>query len=377
MPKQRIRAGELAVGHVLQDNAYDENGRLLLSKGYVIASATQIEALITRGLFIDPDKEALKAPKREPEPLKTSAVSLILDARHHLQLICAPTSSRESFPQHVAHIRNLIKQACSVSEDASIATAMLERQGRYSIRHSLDVAITCQIVGETVGVNEPELTSTICAALTMNLSVLQLQDELQAQKGKLSEPQQALIQAHPAASVAALRERGVTDEIWLSTVLDHHEAADGSGYPSGKKENEISLPAQLVALADVYCARISGRQYRSALRPNAALRALFLDQGKKVRSGFANQFIKAIGIFPAGTPVRLESGEIAIVTSRGTSPKTPVVCAVIGPRGMPLAIPTKRDTANAAFGVREVIDWSELGAVPSMQSLWGKIAAIA
>ncbi|HET7157525.1 MAG TPA: hypothetical protein VFI62_00920, partial [Burkholderiales bacterium] len=105
MPKQRIRAGELAVGHVLQDNAYDENGRLLLSKGYVIASATQIEALITRGLFIDPDKEALKAPKREPEPLKTSAVSLILDARRHLQLICAPTSSRESFPQHVAHIR--------------------------------------------------------------------------------------------------------------------------------------------------------------------------------------------------------------------------------------------------------------------------------
>jgi hypothetical protein len=44
---------------------------------------------------------------------------------------------------------------------------------------------------------------------------------------------------------------------------------------------------------------------------------------------------------------------------------------------MPLAVPTKRDTANSAFGVREVIDWTELGAAPSMQSLWGKIAAIA
>lgn len=376
MAQRRIRAGELAVGHVLQDNAYDENGRLLLSKGYVIASATQIDALIRRGLFTDPDKEALKTPKREPEPILTSAVSLILDARRHLQRICSPTSARESFPQHVVHIRSLIKQACAISEDAAIATALLERQGRYSIRHSLDTAITCQIVGESVGINEPEFTSTICAALTMNISALQMQDELQTQKGPLTEPQRELMQSHPLASVAQLRERGVTDETWLNAVLDHHEAADGSGYPHRKKENDISLPAQLVALADVYCARISSRQYRSALRPNAALRALFLDQGKKVRAGFANQFIKAVGIFPAGTPVRLENGEIAIVTSRGASPKTPAVCAVIGPRGMPLAIPAKRDTANAAFCVREVIDWTELGAVPSMQSLWGRIAAI-
>jgi HD-GYP domain-containing protein (c-di-GMP phosphodiesterase class II) len=377
MAQHRIKGGELTVGSVMQNDAFDEDGRLLLSKGYVIASATQIDALIRRGLFMDPDKEALKAPQREPEPILTSAVSLILDARRHLQRICAPASARESFPQHVAHIRSLVKQACAVSEDAAIATALLERQGRYSIRHSLDAAITCQIVGETVGINEPELTSTVCAALTMNISVLQLQDELQIQKGPLTEPQRELMQAHPSASVAALRERGVTDEIWLNAVLDHHEAADGSGYPNRKKENDISLPAQLVALADVYCARISSRQYRSALRPNAALRALFLDQGKKVRTGFANQFIKAVGIFPAGTPVRLENGEIAIVTSRGTGPKTPVVCAVIGPRGMPLAIPTKRDTANATFSVREVIEWTELGAVPSMQSLWGKIAAVA
>lgn len=376
MGKHRITPKELAIGSVLPWDAFDEHGRLLLCKGQVIASNNQIESLIERGLFMDPDPPAPKSPLRPPDETPTSAVTLVLDARRRLQLICAPTSTRENFSQHILYIRNLVAQACTLCEDAAIATSLLERHGRYSIRHSLDVAITCHIVGESLGINEPQLTSTVAAALTMNISILQLQDDLQAQQEALTDDQRGIIQRHPVASVEMLRERGVTDEEWLAAVLSHHEAIDGSGYTLGKKGDELSLPSQLVSLADVYCARISSREYRRALRPNAALRALFLDQGKKVRDGLASQFIKAIGVFPAGTPVRLENGEIAVVTSRGTGPTTPFVCSVIGARGMPLVVPQKRDTGRPTFGVREVVEWSELGAVPSMQSLWGKIAAI-
>lgn len=375
MGKHRITPNELAIGSVLQWDAFDEHGRLLLSKGQVIASNNQIEGLIMRGLFMDPAPPP-KSPSRPPDDTPTSAVSLILDARRHLQLICGPTSTRENFSQHILYIRGLISQACALCEDAAIATSLLERHGRYSIRHSLDVAITCHIVGESLGINEPELTSTVAAALTMNVSILQLQDDLQAQQGPLTRDQREIIQRHPEASVDLLCERGVTDEAWIGAVLSHHEAVDGSGYGLAKKGDEISLPSQLVSLADVYCARISSREYRRALRPNAALRALFLDQGTKVREGLASQFIKAIGVFPAGTPVRLDNGEIAVVTSRGTGATTPLVCSVIGPLGMPLVVPIRRDTGRPTFGVREVVEWSELGAVPSMQSLWGKIAAI-
>jgi hypothetical protein len=137
-----------------------------------------------------------------------------------------------------------------------------------------------------------------------------------------------------------------------------------------------ALASQIISLADVYCARISSREYRRALRPNAALKALFLDQGKKVRDGLAAQFIKAIGVFPAGTPVRLENGEIAVVVHRGEKASAPQVCAIVGPRGMPMAVPIRRDTSMPTYGVREVMEWADVGAPPSMQSLWGKIAAI-
>lgn len=376
MAKHRIKPHEIALGSELPWDVFDANGRLLLSKGHVIQSANQIEALIKRGLFAEAERMASTLSNRVQSAPTGSAVSLIMDARRHLQIICGPANPHENFSEHILQIRKLITQACDLSEDATIATALLERRGRYSIRHSLDVAITCHVVGKQLGIEQPELTSTVCAALTMNLSILELQDTLQSHKGSLTEAQREIIRGHPEASVEILRELGVTDETWLGAVLSHHETVDGTGYRLGKKGDEISLPAQLVSLADVYCARISSRQYRTALRPNAALKALFLEQGKKVRQGLASQFIKAVGVFPAGTPVRLENGEIGIVTSRGNSPTKPFVCSVIGSRGMPLAVPTRRDTACPPFGVREVVEWSELGAVPSMLSLWGKIASI-
>jgi HD-GYP domain-containing protein (c-di-GMP phosphodiesterase class II) len=224
--------------------------------------------------------------------------------------------------------------------------------------------------------DERELASTVAAALTMNISILYLQDSLQAQREPLTAEQQAVIQNHPEASAALLRERRVIDDFWLQAVMSHHEAIDGSGYKHGRTGDQIPVPAQLVSLADIYCARISSRSYRPALRPNAALRKLFLDQGKKVRDGLASQFIKAIGVFPPGTPVRLENGEIAVVVQRGETASAPGVCSIIGPRGMPLAAPIQRDTGRPTYGVREVVDWADIGAMPSMRSLWGQNGAV-
>jgi HD-GYP domain-containing protein (c-di-GMP phosphodiesterase class II) len=375
MAKRRITPAELAIGSVLAWDAFDVKGRLLLRQGQVVASRTQIEGLIERGLYIETDVAPIKprAPKKDIPP---SAVSLVLEARRRLKAICAPEGEIANFSEQIFGIRVLIGEACALSQDAALAMTLLERDGRYSIRHSVDVAIACHVVGTALSIEEPELTSLLAAALTMNLSILSLQDILQKQKEPLSADQREIIRRHPEDTVSMLRARGVTNEVWLGALLSHHEAVDGSGYRQGKRGDDIPLFSQLVSLADVYCARISARDYRPPLRPNAALRALFLDQGKRVRDGLASQFIKAIGVFPPGTPVRLENGEMAVVTERGESASTPQVCAVVGPRGMPLAIPVRRDTSMPTYGVREVIDWAEFGAPPSMHTLWGKVGSL-
>ena len=375
MGKRRIVTNELAIGSVLAWDAYDENGRLLLKRGQVISSATQLEGLIERGLFAEMEPTREKAAVTID--VAPSAVALLLESRRRLALVCGPNGPKTGFSEQVLKIRELVREACRVSQDAALGMLLLDRNGRYSLRHSVDVAIACEVVGPELGITEPELTSTVAAALTMNLSILQLQDDLQSQQAPLSAGQREVIHKHPEESAQLLRERGVTDDLWLRAVLSHHEAVDGSGYLHGRKGDEIPLAAQLLSLADVYCARISSRDYRPSLRPNAALRALFLEQGKKVRDGLASQFIKAIGVFPAGTPVRIENGEIAVVVQRGQNASKPVVCSIVGPQGMPLAVPIRLDTSQTNFCVKEVVSWAELGALPSMQTLWGKVAALA
>ena len=142
----------------------------------------------------------------------------------------------------------------------------------------------------------------------MNISMLDLQDTLHTQLLPLSTVQHQTIQEHPAQGEALLRTLGVDDELWLKAVLYHHAAVDRSGHSLSKNTDEESpIAAELISLADVYYARTSTRANRPALGPTTVLKMLFLGEGSPLREGSAPQFIKALGIFPPGTAVRLRN----------------------------------------------------------------------
>lgn len=306
-----------------------------------------------------------------------SAVVLILQARRNLERACGSNSRPEDFPARIADVRSLIAEACSLSEEVALASASLQRDGRYSIRHAVNVAIACHVVGRIIPLGESLLTSTICAALTMNIGMLQLQDTLHSQLEPLTDGQRKAVREHPATSEALLRSLGVDDEVWLNAVLCHHSALDTNiDVLSSDPEQEAHLAAELICLADVYCARISDRLYRRAVGPSTVLKTFLLERDSQDRSGLTNHFIKAFGAFPPGTAVQLANREIAVVTGRGSKPTSPRVSAVIDPDGMPRSFPTERDTAKPQFAVRKVLEWSALGTTPSMEALWGPVAAM-
>ncbi len=368
---------EVSVGGALPWDVFDENGRLLLGRGHVIVSGNQIESLIERGLFTTADAKWNRDMQTPPVAhARPSAAALILDARYQLQAACAPNAQKENFAEQVTRICQLIRDACKQSQNVALATILHERDSRYSIRHSVDVAICCHIVGTSMGIQEQELSAIVAAALTMNISMLRLQDELQGNRHPLTAEQREAITQHPQQSAAMLQQLGVTDKLWIDAVLNHHEAIDGGGYPSHKKNDEIPLPAQLVAMADVYCARVSGRDYRPSLRPNTALKALFLNQGATMNRDLAGRFVKATGIYPPGTPVRIANGEIAIVIEQGEKANTPLVASLIGPGGNRFVVPIQRDTSRQAYTVSDVVDWSTAGPIPSLRVLWGKEGAV-
>ncbi len=366
----RVKGGDIVVGEALQWNAYDANGKLLLHKGVVIESQSQLDALIARGMFlygVDRGREE----EWKPEVEELSPFDLMDGAQDSLERLFGRMADVPDFPAHVLEVAAIVQQAVAKDVEAAMGSILLEGHPRYSIRHSMHAAVICEIVAKFQGKPEAERLPIIAAALTMNVAMLHLQDKLQSRKEPLDEKLREEVRTHPARGVERLKAAGVSDPAWLDGVLHHHECLDGSGYPKGLKGEEISYGAELIYLADIYDARISARDYRPARPPSLALKDIFLSRGRQVDATLAAVLIKELGIYPPGTFLLLANGEIAVAVRRGSRPDAPEVQSVVGARNNVLSIPLRRNTALAEFAVKEVITQSRAGVKVKRNLLWG------
>ena len=369
MPRRPIDPAELTVGQPLHFNAFDAKGNLLLRLGQVIGSDAQKKKLLEHGLFYGTEEEC-RGPAAPPPP---SPLARVLDARAQLQALFADPRPAD-FPGAVVGIAESVREACRANAEVALASILMRPDGHYAARHAVNTAIACQLTGSAMALEPTELSATVCAALTMNIAMFDLQHELVSLEGPLSDEQHAAVRAHCQVGVARLRDHGITSAVWLNAVRDHHERADGSGYPGGKRGEEVSRPARLLALADVYCARVSGRDYRPPLPPTQALRWLFLNEGTALDETLSKVFIKTLGIYPPGTGVRLRNGSIAVVTRRGAAVHQPVVASITTHDGLRMASPIRRRGDIEAHAVSDVVDLAHLDLEISMEALWGSDA---
>ena len=144
----------------------------------------------------------------------------------------------------------------------------------YGLNHSVHTAIVAQLVAGRLGWEDEERTRAFKAALTMNISMLELQGVLATQDEPPSDRQRREIHTHPVRSREMLELAGVADNTWLDAVEQHHEEPDGSGYPYAI--NDPSELATLLHRADMYAAKLSSRVGRDAMPADRAGREIFM-----------------------------------------------------------------------------------------------------
>lgn len=367
MSMQRIKASEVMIGQPLAWDIYDANGILLLHKGYVIHSERQLEQLVSRGVYHNDEGDA----QRDHSSEERNPFVLIDAVQASIDRVMRQWDKINQFPQRIETFALAIQKACHIDPDAALACVMITNDMRYSIRHALEVAIVCELVGRQILEEDAARIPTLCAALTMNLGMMELQDQLYYQKEALQPDQHALIKHHPARGVEMLREARVTQEEWLEIVLQHHESLDGSGYPRGLKGAAIFRMAQLLSLADLYCAKVSGRSYRPPKLANVALREIFLSRGENIDVELAAHLIKVLGIYQPGTFVRLKNQELAIVTKRGKIANSPIVHGLTNARGDVYIAPLERNTEHPQYQIEAVIPSAEANVRINRFQIWG------
>jgi HD-GYP domain-containing protein (c-di-GMP phosphodiesterase class II) len=359
--KHRVRIQEPLPFAVL-----DAGGKLLLNRNFRIENVEQLDALCDRGSLVRMEDVPPEAP--EPAPTEPPRCPINAWTNCTAQVGSVLVNSRQPcLSQALDEASTPVLELIAEDPDFAMLMAMRERSGpkvEYALRHSLHTAIVTRLVAERLGWDEAAMVSTFKAALTMNLSMMELQGELATSGHAPTLEQRNVILQHPTQSRAMLEAGGVRDEDWLRAVEQHHERPDGNGYPLGR--GDIDEKARLLRLADSYCAKLSPRATRPALTPDRAGRELFL---REATNPMAHALIKELGIYPPGSYVRLASGETGIVLRRGQTMLTPVVAAITWRTGEPRREPLKRDTSLPAFKVLQSVAAQALRVTPSTESL--------
>lgn len=378
MGNRRITISDIVIGHALPWDVYGSDGALLLRKGFIVTSENQVSVLIERGLFVeaDPASGIVRENQPMPKPIEIpSVVHEINSIRRQLRSLMFNISTEADVPNRIMALANQVAASTFLDPDIALGCILLNQDDAYAPRHCVDVAVVSLLIGRAMKKPKEELLLLAAACLSMNVSMLRQQEKLQSKSEPLNEEEKAMIHSHPEASVHLLRQAGVDNEDWLDWVLSHHENEDGSGYPRKKAGAETAVNAKIMSIADRYCARVCTRSYRKSLLPNVALRDILVGEKNSVDPMLVALFIRELGIYPIGTFVRLENGEIGVVTGRGASSTTPYVHSLLGPRGAPLSVAIKRDTQKSLMAIREVLPREQVPIRFSMHHLWGDMAS--
>jgi HD-GYP domain-containing protein (c-di-GMP phosphodiesterase class II) len=387
---QKLVIEDIEVGERVPWDILDSYGRLMLSTGSIIESLAQAKEMLSRGMYIEKSlytklpkfsNSPTAAPTEEEQPvLTTDSPSALHNINLAVKRLDVLLKNIKKFPdarKSILEIVKLIRVAIHLSEDLTLASIQLNQSsGSYVVRHCVDTAILAIIVARAIKKPEQEIKDLAAAALTMNISMIEMQERLQSQKEQLSEKDKTAIHNHPLDSIDVLFNAGIENPEWLMYVLLHHEHEDGSGYPVGNVKGEIPQNAKILSLADGFCARITSRGYRKSTLPSIALKDIFIQNSAHVDATLAAYFVKVLSLYPPGTFVQLQNKEIAIVTQRGSTPNTPIAYSMVKPNGELFPTPLKRDTSIDTYKITEAVYPTDAAVHVNLQQIWGPLASL-
>ncbi len=159
----------------------------------------------------------------------------------------------------------------------SFANSIQERD-IVTYDHSRRVATYAQRVARYLGWNRHDARDLALASLVHDLGKTWIANDILLKADVLSDEERRTMERHPIIGARILIGCDV-HPFYVETVLYHHEAWDGRGYPTGLKGEEIPLSARILTVADVYDVLTSQRPYKAALSEDAARERLLLGSG--------------------------------------------------------------------------------------------------
>ena len=199
------------------------------------------------------------------------------------------------------------------NENAMVWLTQLKNRDEYTSMHSLNVCVLSLLFGRFLGLKEEELCPLGLGALLHDVGKMRVPAHILNKPGRLDPQESRLMRRHPELGHALLKKHSDLHPAVLEIALSHHERFDGSGYPRGLKGKGLNHYALIVSIIDFYDAVTSDRAYHMGISPHEALNMIYATASKSFPRELIESFIQCLGIYPIGSLVELESGEVGVV----------------------------------------------------------------
>src|SRR5438552_7722255 len=247
-------------------------------------------------------------------------------------------SERAFLLKKIARTIQALVDICFEDDHTFLGVSAVKSGEAYAAHHAANVAILAIALGEKLGVSKVELADIGMGDVFHDVGLRDCPADILMRPDPLDPKDRTLIEQHPMKSVEFLLNQRSFSKSTLSQIVvafEHHRNYDGSGYPFGSRRPDIF--SRIVTIADVYDAMTTQRPWRNAFMPDETLGKMSRDAGRHFDPALMKVFVNTLGLFPVGTLVRIDSGDLGVVIyggGEGERLSRPII-SLIGRDGKP------------------------------------------
>ncbi len=349
VPRKQIATRDLAIGMHVQELDRPWLETPFLFQGFTLDKQEEIETLqeLCEYVYITQDTDTGAGSNQSTSPASRSAgqtdLTRVLNLPHRvtyrdeapveeeleparaLYRECHDTvevlfdSVREGRAIEAAVVKETVNGVVGSvlrNPDAFMLLRMMKSKESYSYSHAIDSCALVSAFCRHLGFPKNELEDIAFGALILDVGILKVPDDILNTEGRLSKAAIILVREHVKHGVEILKNSRDIPPTSIEMVATHHERINGKGYPNGLAGSQIPVSGRIAAIVDCYDAMTSKRPYKIPKSPHEAVNELYKWRNIDFQDELVEQFIQCLGIYPTGTLVEMNTGQIGIVLSQ-------------------------------------------------------------
>lgn len=222
-------------------------------------------------------------------------------------------SEPEQAKAQIEQLSNNLLDKMLVEQDLCIRL-LRDTAGGQASTHTLNVSIIALLLGRNFGLSQSELQELGVGAMLHDIGKIDIPERLRHLDERFSPDEVKAYREHVVLGLARGQKMRLSAGV-MQVIAQHHEMADGSGFPLGLGSERMGDAARIVAMVNAYDTLCNPPMATRGVTPHEALAQMFTQGKKRFDTALLGAFIKMMGVYPAGSTVQLTDERFAVVVS--------------------------------------------------------------